>query len=299
MKRFPWDIILALILGLGLGLAYAWIVSPQQFTDSTPATLRTDFKDQFRAAIAASYAATGNLPRAQARLELLADDNLPEALNAQAQRETASGQFQQADQLAALAIALEVGVAPTIQPTRTFESFEPVTAAPTTEPSLTPFPSPADIPFDITETPIETSEPVISETQIITPVSNPNTPTPRPTRTALPTQGAPFRLTAVDEICDANLPENIIQVIVYNSNRRQLAGIKIIVTWDTSGEEFFTGLKPELGNGYADFIMTPGKAYAVQLGIGSEIATDITPPTCQAENGESFNGGYKLTFEQP
>jgi len=295
MKRFPWGILLALLIGLGLGLAYAWIIAPQQLVDSTPATLRTDFKDQFRAAIAASYAATGNLPRAQARLELLGDDNLTESLNAQAQREIASGQFKQADQLAALAVAFETGVSLPIANTPTFESFEPVTA----EPSLTPFPSSDDIHFDITGTPIETSEPVISETQFITPIANPNTATPRPTRTALPTQGAPFRLTAVDEVCDSNLPENLIQVFVYNSNRRQLAGIKIIVTWDIGGEEFFTGLKPELGNGYADFVMTPGKSYAVQLGIGSEIATDVTPPTCQASNGESFNGGYKLTFEQP
>ena len=295
MKRFPWDILLALLLGLGLGLAYAWIISPQQFTDSTPATLRTDFKDQFRAAIAASYSATGNIPRALARLELLGDDNLTETMNAQAQREIANGQFKQADQLAALAIALQSGAFIPVQNTPTFESFEPITA----EPSLIPFPSPDNIPFVLTETPVETSEPVISETQFITPIANPGTATPRPTRTALPTQGAPFRLTAIDEVCDSNLPENLLQVLVYDSNRRQLAAIKIIVTWDTGGEEFFTGLKPELGNGYADFTMTSGNSYAVQLGIGSEIATDITPPTCQATSGESFNGGYKLTFEQP
>ncbi len=295
MKRLPWDILLTLLLGLGLGLAYAWIISPQQFTDSTPATLRTDFKDQFRAAIAASYAATNNLPRAQARLDLLRDDNLTETLNAQAQREIANGQFKQADQLAALALVLETGSNTPIQSTPTFESFEPVRA----EPSITPFPSPADIPFDDTEMLTETLEPVISETQFITPGPNPNTATPRPTRTAPPTQGAPFQLTSIDIVCDANLPNNLLQVVVYNSNRRQLAGIKIIVTWDTGGEEFFTGLKPELGNGYADFTMTPGTSYAVQLGIGSEIATEITPPDCQASDGESFAGGYKLTFEQP
>jgi hypothetical protein len=295
MKRLPWDILFTLLLGLGLGLAYAWIISPQQFTDSTPATLRTDFKDQFRAAIAASYAATNNLPRAQARLELLGDDNLTESLNGQAQREIANGQFEQADQLAALALVLETGSNPSIQSTPTFEILEPIVV----ESSPTPFPSPPDIPFAITGKLTETLEPVISETQFITPGSNPNTATPRPTRTAPPTQGAPFQLSAIDKVCDANLPNNLLQVVVYNSNRRQLAGVKIIVTWDTGGEEFFTGLKPELGNGYADFTMTPGASYAVQLGIGSEIATEITPPDCQASDGESFTGGYKLTFEQP
>jgi hypothetical protein len=293
MKRFPWDILLALLLGLGIGLAYAWIISPSNLTDTAPVTLRSDFKDQFRAAIAASYAANGNLPRTQARLDLLGGEDLTDTLNAQAQREIANGQFKQADQLAALAVVLENGSNTLIQNTPTIEIFQQASV----EPSITPFPSPADIPFDFTET--TEPEPVISETQFITPVADPNTATPRPTRTALPTQGAPFQLTAIDTVCDANLPENLLQVTVYNSSRRQLAGIKIIVTWDIGGEEFFTGFKPELGNGYADFIMTPGKSYAVQLGIGSEIATEITPPACQAANGESFDGGYKLTFQQP
>ena len=292
MKRIPWDILITLLLGLGIGISYAWLISPRGLTDTEPSTLRSDFKDQFRSTIAASYAATGNLPRAQARLELLGEDNQKESLNAQAQRDIASGQFPQADQLAALAVALESGTGITPQNTLTLESFEPVTAEPANTASI---PQP-DIPIGITETP----ETGIIETQSIsTPQPNPNTATPRPTRTALPTQGAPFQLTALDTVCDPNLPDNLLQVFVYDSNRRQMAGIKIVVTWDSGENEFFTGLKPELGNGYADFQMDPGSSYSLQLALGSEIATDLKPPTCQASNGESFNGGYKLTFQQP
>ena len=65
MKRFPWEILLALGAGLGAGLYYAWVVSPLRWSDITPDTLRADFKDQFRLAIASAYAATGNLDRAQ------------------------------------------------------------------------------------------------------------------------------------------------------------------------------------------------------------------------------------------
>jgi len=291
MKRFPWDILLTLLVGLGLGLAYAWTISPRSLIDSEPVTLRADFKDQFRAAIAASYAATGNLPRAQARLDLLGKNDYAESLNAQAQREIASGQLQQADQLAALALALETGASLPPPITPTFDVIVPLV----TEPSITPFPSPEDIQFVITETPIiESVETPFVPTQPI-----PNTATPRPTRTPLPTQGAPFRLTALDTVCDSNLPKNLLQVIVYDSNRRQLAGVKVIVAWDSGEDEFFTGLKPELGNGYADFVMDPGTSYSVQLGLGSEISTEITSPACQASNGESFNGGYKITFQQP
>ncbi len=91
MRRFPFDILLTLLLGLGLGLAYSWLFSPLRVVDADPIALRADFKDAYRSAIAASYAATGNLPRAQARLALLGDTNSTEALNSQAQRLIASG----------------------------------------------------------------------------------------------------------------------------------------------------------------------------------------------------------------
>jgi len=292
MKRFPWwilGVIFALLLGAGAGLGYTWIISPQRYTESNPALLRADFKDQFRSAIAASFAATGNLPRAQARLALLEDANPTDTLNAQAQRAIASGDFAQADQLAALAAALESGTSISIEVTPTIEVFEPVTF----EPSSTPLSSPADLPF------VETETPQVSETQPLQTETILSTPTPRPTRTPLPTRGAPFRLVSADTVCDPNLPDRLLQIIVYNSNRRQLAGIKIIITWDTGGEEFFTGLKPELGNGYADFIMYPDTSHAVQLALGSEIATDLIPPFCQTPSGENYLGGYKLIFQQP
>ncbi len=113
MKRIPWNVLLALLVGLGLGLVYSWVISPRRIINAEPITLRADFKDQYRSAIAAAYAATGNLPRAQARLALLGDSDSIEALNAQAQRmlvseaNGASGeQFEHADQVAALALAL-------------------------------------------------------------------------------------------------------------------------------------------------------------------------------------------------
>jgi hypothetical protein len=124
-------------------------------------------------------------------------------------------------------------------------------------------------------------------------------PTPRPTRTTIPTLGAPFALMGQETICDSNLPDGLLQVLVLNSNRRQLAGVEIIVTWEGGKEQFFTGLKPELGNGYADYIMTHDTTYAIQLARGSDVAQGIVAPTCQTASGETFYGGLKLTFQQP
>jgi hypothetical protein len=292
MRRIPWDILLALLAGLGLGLVYAWMIAPQGATDTAPAILRADFKDQYRSAIAASYTATGNLPRAQARLALLGDANPVEALNAQAQQMLASGEsFQEADQVAALAAALGDHGKPGPTETAASEAVTEIAADnPTTAIPTLP-PAPPDVPIILTETP-QASEPEPTQSVILE-------ATARPTRTVIPTFGAPFKATGQDTICDSNLPDGLLQVFVYNNNRKQLAGIKLTVTWDGGEEQFFTGFKPEIGNGYADFIMTPNSTYTVQLARGSDIVSGLTTPTCQASNGETFFGGIKLTFQQP
>lgn len=289
MKRIPWDILLALLAGFGLGLAYAWVISPLQVFNAEPLALRRDFKESYRSAIAASYSATGNLPRAQARLSLLGDPNSIEILNSQAQQLIANGELAQADQLVALAIALDNGTALESPPTSTPENINPIPVSAT----ATFPPTPADIPFQFTETPQLDDTPVL-ETQ-----STVDSPTPRPTRTLIPTIGAPFALIAQDSVCDTNLPDGLLQVIVFNSSRRQVAGAKIIITWDNGQEQFFTGLKPELGNGYADYTMSPNLTYTLRLASGSDVASGLTAPTCQTPGGESFLGGIKLTFEQP
>lgn len=291
MNRIPWAVLLALLAGVGLGLAYSWVISPLKVVDAEPIALRADFKDQYRSAIAAAYAANGDLTRAQARLSLLKDSDPIEALNAQAQRMLASGAngqpFNEADQVAALASALDQN-----GPSQSVATQTPTVeiANNTANPSASTIPPPAsEIPLQLTETP----EAV--ETQPITPAAS----TPRPTRTPIPTLGSPFALTGQESICDPNLPDGLLQVLVLNSNRRQMPGMEILITWEGGAENFFTGLKPELGNGYADYVMAPDVNYTVQLRIGSDIASGLTTPTCQTPDGATFLGGIKLTFQQP
>jgi hypothetical protein len=261
------------------------VISPARVSDAEPRALRVDFKDHYRSVIAAAYAATDNLPRARARLSLLADADPIEALNAQAQRMLASGQsLAEADQVAALASALEQGIALEVTETATTEITSNIDPASTS----TLAPAPSDIPVEVTETPQPLETPATLSTS-----------TPRPTQTAIPTLGAPFTLTGQETVCDPNVPDGLLQVIVFDSRRRQLAGAKILITWEGGEEEFFTGLKPELGNGYADFIMDPGSTYTVQLGAGSDIASGLTASACQTSEGENFAGGIKLTFQHP
>jgi len=260
-----------------------------------PKTLRADFKDQYRSLIAAAYAATGNLPRAQARLALLGDPNAIEALNGQAQRMQASNQsFEHADQVAALALALDDNTQDA-NPSRENINDEPL---PTSPVKITETPNDVvtatsdslstEVPLDLTETP------QIIETQTLAIEAS-----PRPTNTPTPAPGEPFTLTGQETVCDPNLPEGLLQVFVLNSNRRQIAGVEIDITWEGGKEQFFTGLKPELGNGYADYLMAPDITYSIQLARGSDVALGILAPTCQSASGEAFLGGIKLTFQQP
>ncbi|HET9906594.1 MAG TPA: hypothetical protein VFQ23_08130, partial [Anaerolineales bacterium] len=242
---------------------------------------------------AAAYAATGDLTRAQARLALLGDNNPIEALNAQAQRMRASGtggvSFEEADQVVALAAALDQNG---INPPRSTDTETAVSE--TVDSTSSPPTSTAALPSD--EPPLELTE---TPASVETPLDTPVAATPRPTRTPVATFGAPFGLTGQDSVCDPNLPDGLLQVLILNSNRRQMPGIEILITWEGGAENFFTGLKPELGNGYADYIMTPDITYTVQLRAGSDIASGLTAPTCQTPSGEAFFGGIKLTFQQP
>lgn len=295
MRGLVWAILLALLVGIGLGLAYTWVLAPRPITDATPLSLRDDFKDQYRAAIAAAYAATGNLPRAQARLALVGDSDPVEALNAQAQRMLAgssAGDFEHADQVAALASALNGN--PNGAPIRTLtpETEDPVAAERTA--TADPLELTDEAISDETPTELETAE--IVETQ---PAETLIPPTPRPTHTATPEPGEPFALAGEETVCDPNLPDGLLQVLVLNRSRRQLPGIEIVITWDGGSERFFTGLKPELGNGYADYLMTASTTYTVQLATGSDVALGLTAPTCQTSDGETFSGSIKLTFQQP
>jgi hypothetical protein len=277
-RRGSWYLLTGLLLGLGLGLLVAWVLAPVKYTDTAPASLRADFKDQYRNLIASSYLATGDLGRAQSRLALLGDSDPRQALIVQAQSILAAGNPDGNPYvLVNLANALEqrpiTVLSPTISPTA--EQFSSQT------PSLLGGPS-------ITPTRRATSErtPILS-------------PTPRPTRTPTPTLGAAFALASQQNVCDPNLVEGLLQIEVRDASGQPIPGVVIIITWQDSEEYIFTGFKPEIGDGYADFVMNPNVEYTVQLASGSQMVVNLGATSCQTEAGESYRGGIRLVFQQP
>jgi hypothetical protein len=56
MKSYRWIlVVLALVIGIGAGLAYGWVINPVEFFDLTPDTLRADFKADYVLMIAEAY----------------------------------------------------------------------------------------------------------------------------------------------------------------------------------------------------------------------------------------------------
>ena len=52
-------LLVALALGLAAGLGYAWGVNPVSYTDTSPASLRDDFRADYLTLIAVAYDAGG------------------------------------------------------------------------------------------------------------------------------------------------------------------------------------------------------------------------------------------------
>jgi hypothetical protein len=287
MKKLMWLwITLALLAGFGIGLYYSWEVSPVRYSNTIPRTLRSDFKDQFRMAIASAYAATHDINRAKARLALLGDADTNQALTAQAQRMLAANEpLNDVQQIAQLAADLQNGVAQ-IPPTNTATVAVSQIAVTQTEAapgSDTDTPAPP-----IFDTPTLESTPEILAT-----------PTLRPTHTAVPTLGAPYVLVKQDTVCNPNLTDGLMQITVIDKHNRQIAGAEIIIRWDGGEEDFFTGLKPEIANGYADYVMQAGISYSVRVEQSGTPATNLTAPSCTDSSGQTYTGGLHLTFQQP
>jgi hypothetical protein len=124
------------------------------------------------------------------------------------------------------------------------------------------------------------------------------TSTQKPTSTPSPTQGAPFIILSLDESCDPDEPKGLLMVEVRNKKRQPVEGQEIIISWSSGEESFFTGLKPEISDGYADFQMQQDTVYSVRLASGGEPANDLAAPICN-QDGEEYLGQIQLIFQQP
>lgn len=279
-NRSNWYILTGLVLGLIMGLVYAWVISPVEEVDTHPHLLREDYKDIYRALIAHAYQANNNLPRAEARLELIGSEDPALALAAQAQRYLAEGgDVEMAKVLANLSAALQTAAisAATPQPASTEEN----TQLQQTENA------------QITTTEDDNGEDLAQKSP--TPGDEgPSDPTPSPT------ESPPFILQDSSPICDPTLGEPLIQIIATNGAGEGVPGVALEISLGPDLKEvFYTGLKPEVGLGYADFLAEPGLTYTLEIPESGLVIPDIEVPTCLTESEDSYWGSWEVYITHP
>lgn len=252
---------LGLAFGFGLGLAYAWYIQPARPANTSPASLRADYQADYVQWVAHAYAVEGDVARAKARLAVLGEaDSTPRVIALAQQLLAAGGEVTTIQALAHLAVALGAGpatpspVAETVTPTAT------ATNTPTPTPTATPLPT-------------------------ITPI-------PLPTLRPSPTPLGVMQFVNQQLVCEPPLDAPMIQVLAFDANGQFVPGVEVLVEWDGGFDHFFTGLQPEHGAGYGDFVMTPGVIYTVRLAVSPSAAvTNLVTPTCAVGVG-----AWQLTF---
>ncbi len=275
-NRGNWYLLTGLILGLIMGIVYAWVIAPVKEVDTHPNLLRSDYKDIYRELISRAYQANNNLPRAEARLELLGDEDPSLALAAQAQRYLAeSGDNETAKILANLSAALQ-------QAAITAETPPPA-----------PSPAASDNPSSGT---IESSAGSSSLGSQSTPTLPEESAEPSPS----PTNSPPFIIQDSSAVCDPTLGEPLIQVTATNGEGEGVPGVTLEISLGTDPKEiFYTGLKPELGLGYADYLAEPGLTYQLEIPESGLLIPDIEVPACQTEEGDSYWGSWEIYITHP
>jgi len=292
-RRPPIYLLTGLIIGLALGMVYAWVLTPAEALETEPAVLREDFKDAYRELIARAYLANGDLGRAAARLALLEDEDPVRALAVQAQLTLGQGENGPARALGLLAAAIqgEIDGVPiageTLMPTQPANSGSP--AAPTATQAAEPSPTSNSANPSATPDNNDNNTAALSPTASITPTASP---------TASPTPGPPFVLLDIQFECNPAIDPPLIKIYVTDGAGAPVPGVAALISWDGNTNRFVTGLKPAYGLGYADFEMDPAVTYSLRLEDGGDPINSITGRLCE-DSAEPFYGSWRFNFVQP
>lgn len=282
-ERIWWigGFLVGLMIGMSMSLFYTWVLDPPALTLAPPSSLNPHDKEIYMVLVAAAYTADGDLARAERRLVALEDADIGDTLVALAERYIAEARdVREVRALARLADALG-------HTSAMLRAFIP-TPTPTPVPSPTATPLPTDTP-----TAAPTATHTLPTTRTATPTRQSTstltkTPTPAPTKTPIPTvtptiERNRFRVVQSTPLCDAQ-SDGLLRIYVRGADGEGIPGVQIVVRWPEGEDRFYTGFKPAIDPGYADFEMQPGRVYEVQLvDKNSDVADNvgnITEQTC-------------------
>lgn len=281
-QGFPWiPLLIGLVIGLIGGVYYAWYLNPVNLTNVSPQHLTAADQQAYVMLVSEAYLQEGNLERARARLSSTGAKDLAGLVVSQANTAYLGGaDLNEVRALTVLAQALGGDPIPDMFPTAVPVS-EAGTPTATFEAISSPTPSPI----------------------ALTPTLLPVRPTVTPTAVLIPADTR-LKLIAKDPpICEDDYPAGRIEIYVNNIEGDGIPAIEILVEWAEQQATFFTGLKPEIDPGYADFEMVPNQTYTVTLVGLAEPVVGIDSHACETPSGTAQTPTYQLiyapTMDQP
>jgi hypothetical protein len=284
------------VVGLAIALPYGWIFDPRP-EPTTPAILRPEDKELYLKLIALAFAYDHDEERANARLATLNDPEIEERLVSMTERYI-DQEKDVRDIMALVSLAQMLGRTSNVMLAFVVTPTPLPTSTPTPAPTPTPRPTETPIPT-VTLTPTPTQTPTSQPTQ--TPTSTP-TPTTAPTEIPTPGPDAPFGVAQSVVLCDDTTEGGLLRVYVRDRLGAGVPGAELAITWSGGRDTFFTGFKPEIDPGYADFQMERGQIYQLMLTnqdfIGSEPEISITDSNLCPALPDDILPSWQVVFQQ-
>lgn len=277
-----WGLAFGLALGIIGGLVYAWLISPVEEFDTEAYQLRAEDKAQYVVAIMLQYNHDSDLGSAVNRLiELRVGDDPIQSV---------------ADIACDLARRGYVETTSGLNAVRIMKTFYQLQGRSGCADTL--IPDVEDVPVVTLEVPTSTPTLVPPPTKTPTPQSNFATPTP--SFVVVPTNPPQrdYDGRIVGTTCSLQT-EGLIEVFVQSFDGEGIPGEPIRVRWDGGEDQFISGLKPERGDGYADFQMEAGRGYTIEMpGLSDPVSSPIIADSCFTNEGEEAITTYQVVFRQ-
>jgi hypothetical protein len=254
--------LILLVIGLVLGLGYAWLIDPVTFSESSPAQVTKAYREAWLTMAAEAYARNGDWERTQIRLNALRYPDLAQTLAAVFDRYNATGPNATARALARLADRLSVS-------TPGMQVYLAAIITPTPLPSLTPH-------VPATPHPTETPRPTATIEQ-------------PPTLTPTVTPSPDYQVIDRKAECGHGKQPPQIRVIVLDALGQSVPGKEVWITWEGGADRFVTGLKPEIDPGYGDFDMQLDQTYNVGIDKPTSVLVrDLRAEPCENDGHTSW-----------
>lgn len=279
-----WGLAFGMVIGILLGLGYAWILAPIEEFDTEPYQLRTSDKNHFVVAIILEYQQGADLGQAVSKLISLklGEDPIQEVANVACDL-ASTGYVDSTSGLNAL---------------RAMKTFYQLQGRSGCADLLVPDIDVAD--SQIVEVVVPTQTPTLPPPPSKTPTPDIAPSTLTPAIRVVPTvvTQRDFEGRIASTFCDPGIP-GLIEVFVVQFNGDGIPGEKVRVRWDSGDSVFVTGLKLERGESYADFQMANGVGYTIDMpGLSDPIGTPLVSEPCSTEDGTESIRSYRIVFRQ-